>query len=185
MAESRRTSTRRAILSYDRLKQLTDESGAPWANLLIKDYQGIFQDFVFTSNEIDDLEDRVEQNEKDIVEIKEDIVEIREDIVEIKADIIDLQLRVAALEYRVYENVSTDISLTTDEFQIILCKNTLPINITLKTDPIDGDEISVIRTNATVKVIGTINNKTNLTLNVKGSAPRLVYDAAALTWWRI
>ena len=117
------------------------------------------------------LEVRVEKNEQDIIKIKEDVI--------------DLQLRVAALEYRAYENVSTTTSLTTNEFQIILCKNTSPIEITLKTDPIDGDEISVIRTNATVKVIGSINEKSNLTLNVKGSGPKFVYDADSLTWWKI
>ncbi len=159
MAEPRRVSTRRAILSYNHLKELTE-----WPSLLLDDYQGILQDFIFISDEIDKLELRVIQNEEDIV---------------------NLQLRVAALEYRVYENVSTAISLTAEEFQIILCKNTSPIDIILKTDPIDGDEISVIRTNATVKVIGTINNKTNLTLNTKGSGPKFVYDADSLTWWRI
>lgn len=171
MADPRRTSTRRAILSYDQYKDLYKSINIVLPDLLVKDYQGILQDFIFVSDEIDGLEIRVIQNEEDIVIIKEDIV--------------DLQLRVAALEYRVYENVSTTTSLTTEEFQIILCKNTLPIEITLKTDPIDGDEISVIRTNATVKVIGSINNKTNLTLNVKGSGPKFVYDAADLTWWRI
>jgi hypothetical protein len=173
MAEPRHTLTRRAILSYDRYKSLYKEAvpSITLPDLLVKDYQGIFQDFVFTVGEIDNLEVRVEKNEQDIIEIKEDIV--------------DLQLRVAALEYRVYKNVSTTISLTTEEFQIILCKNTSPIEITLKTDPIDGDEISVIRANGSVKVIGTINGKVNLTLNIKGSGPKFVYDAAALTWWKI
>lgn len=171
MAIPRRTSTRRAVLSYDQYKDLYKGIGIIMPDLLVKDYQGILQDFVYTSDEIDGLEVRVAENE--------------EDIVELKIDVIDLQLRVAALEYRVYENVSTTVNLTTQEFQIILCKNTSFIEITLKTDPIDGDEISVIRTNAQVKVIGTINGKSNLTLNVKGSGPKFVYDADALTWWKI
>ena len=164
MTEPRRVSTRRAILSYDQYKDLYKSVGIVMPDLLVKDYQGILQDFVFVTDEIDALELRVIKNEEDIA---------------------DLQLRVAALEYRVYENVSTTTSLTTSEFQIILCKNTSPIEITLKTDPMDGDEVSVIRTNSSVKVIGTINKKTNLTLNVKGSGPKFVYDAADLTWWRI
>jgi hypothetical protein len=173
MALPRSTSTRRAVLSYDQYSELYKQASPPimLPDLLVKDYQGIFQDFVFTSDEIDILDVRVTANEADIVLIKEDIV--------------DLQLRVAALEYRAYENVSTTVSLTTSEFQIILCKNTLPIDVTLKTDPMDGDEVSVIRTNATVRVVGTINNKTNLILNVKGSGPKFVYDAVGLTWWRI
>ena len=171
MAEPRSTSTRRAVLSYDHYKDLWKAVGIVLPDLLVKDYQGILQDFIFTSDEIDLIDVRVTKNEADIVEIKEDIV--------------DLQLRVAALEYKVYENVSTITSLTAEEFQIILCKNTSNIEITLKTDPVGGDEISVIRTNAQVKVIGTINGKANLTLNIKGSGPKFVYDADALTWWRI
>jgi len=164
MADPRRTSTRRAVLSYDQYKDLYKSIDIVLPDLLVKDYQGILQDFVYTSDEIDTLEFRVVQNEEDIV---------------------DLQLRVAALEYRVYENVSTTTSLTAEEFQIILCKNTSSIEVTLKTDPVDGDEISVIRTNATVKVIGTINGKSNLNLNVKGSGPKFVYDESSLTWWEI
>jgi len=51
VAEPRRTKTRRAILSYSQLKEFTD-----WPDLLLKDYQGILQDFGFTADEIDDLE---------------------------------------------------------------------------------------------------------------------------------
>jgi hypothetical protein len=154
MAVPRKTSTRRAVLSYEQLRRLTTQGGFEWPDLLVKDYQGILQDFAFLADETDNLE-------------------------------LSLSERITALEYRVYENVSTTISLTAEEFQIILCKNTSNINVTLKLDPIDGDEISVIRTNATVKVIGTINGKTNLTLNRKGSGPKFRYDAADLTWWRI
>lgn len=178
MAEPRSTSTRRAVLSYDHFKELYAEAGVVIPDLLVKDYQGIFQDFVFTSDEIDRIDVRVTKNEADIIAL-----DLR--VTENEADIVDLQLRVAALEYRVYENISISANFTTEEFQIILCKNTTSIDVTLKTDPVDGDEVSVIRTNATVKIIGPINGKDNLTLNVKGSGPKFVYDAAALTWWRI
>lgn len=61
MALPRSTSTRRAVLSYDQYgelyKQATPSIVLP--DLLIKDYQGIFQDFVFTANEIDSLDVRV------------------------------------------------------------------------------------------------------------------------------
>lgn len=56
MANPRRTSTRRAILSYDRLKQLTEDSGAKWSDLLIKDYQGILQDFISNADGVDDIQ---------------------------------------------------------------------------------------------------------------------------------
>lgn len=79
MADPRRTSTRRAVLSYSQLKELTD-----WPDLLLKDYQGILQDFVFTANEIDGLEDQVEQNSEDIIAL-----DIR--VTNNEGDIVDLQ----------------------------------------------------------------------------------------------
>ena len=54
MANPRSASTRRALLSYSHLKELTD-----WPLLLLEDYQGILQDFVFTAGEIDDLDVKV------------------------------------------------------------------------------------------------------------------------------
>ena len=61
MASPRSASTRRAVLSYDRLKQLYKIASPSIVlpDLLIKDYQGIFQDFVFTSDEIDLIDIRV------------------------------------------------------------------------------------------------------------------------------
>ena len=68
MADPRRVSTRRAVLSYEQLKQLTQQSGALWPDLLVKDYQGILQDFVFIADEADELELGIAQNEVDIEE---------------------------------------------------------------------------------------------------------------------
>ena len=59
MADPRRVSTRRAILSYDQYKDLYKSIGIVMPDLLVKDYQGILQDFVFTSDEIDALEIRL------------------------------------------------------------------------------------------------------------------------------
>lgn len=52
MAVPRRVSTRRAVLSYSQIKEMNPE----WADLMVKDYQGILQDFAFTADEIDTLE---------------------------------------------------------------------------------------------------------------------------------
>ena len=66
MADPRSTSTRRAVLSYSQLKELVD-----WPDLLLKDYQGILQDFVFTADEIDNLEVKVTVNEADITDLQD------------------------------------------------------------------------------------------------------------------
>lgn len=157
MAEPRRVSTRRAVLSYSQIKDFTE-----WPDLLVKDYQGILQDFAFTSDEIDDLEARVIQNEADIVVIK--------------ADIVDLQLRVADLEYRVFNIVNTTTSLVSGPFDTILCKNTTSINITLDTDAKENDEVNIKRKGGEVVVIGLIDGFTNKTINILNYSMKLVFD---------
>jgi hypothetical protein len=164
VADPRRTSSRRAALSYDQLKRLTDEAGFRWPDLLIKDYQGIIQDTTFLSDEVDDLELRVVQNE--------------EDIEVLQAEVLDLQERVEDLEYRVFETILTTASLTAEEFQTIICRNTSPIEILLKTLPLKDDEINIKRKPeaASVKVIGEIDGETFKVLNVRNYSMKLVFD---------
>jgi len=66
MADPRQASTRRAALGYDQLRRMTRESGNEWPALLIKDYQGILQDFVFLANDADLFDERITQNSEDI-----------------------------------------------------------------------------------------------------------------------
>ncbi|MAO21791.1 MAG: hypothetical protein CMJ25_13670 [Phycisphaerae bacterium] len=71
MAKPRKTSTRRAVLSYDHYKDLWKGVGIVLPDLLVEDYQGILQDFIFTSDEIDLIDIRVTKNESDIVELQD------------------------------------------------------------------------------------------------------------------
>ena len=59
MALPRSTSTRRAVLSYSQYKDLYKDAGVELPDLLVKDYLGIFQDFVFTADEVDTVDARV------------------------------------------------------------------------------------------------------------------------------
>jgi hypothetical protein len=59
MALPRSTSTRRAVLSYSQYKDLYKKAGVELPDLLVKDYLGIFQDFVFTADEVDTVDARV------------------------------------------------------------------------------------------------------------------------------
>jgi hypothetical protein len=155
MADPRRVSTRRAVLSYDQLKQLTKEAGFQWPDLLVKDYQGIIQDFIFTAEEIDDLELRVLENEIDIA---------------------DLQSRVAVLEYKAFKTVITTDSLTTAGYQVIICKNTIPIVITLELSPQDETEVHIKRRGEEVTIIGTINGLVDRVINIPQWSDHLIYD---------
>ena len=42
-----------------------------WTDLMVKDYQGILQDFAFTADEVDGLEVIVFENSSDIVELQD------------------------------------------------------------------------------------------------------------------
>ena len=65
---------------------------------------------------------------------------------------------------------------TTERNQIIICKNTSSINVTLDTQALEEDTVHVKRTNAVVRVIGTVDGKTNITLNVKFFSAHLVFN---------
>ena len=155
MADPRSTATRRAVLSYDQLKQLTEESGAQWPNLLIKDYQGIIQDFVFTSNELDEIDARVTINE---------------------AAIANLNIRVDVLEFKSTKVINTITSLTTEGYQTIICRNTVPITITLELSPVNGTEVNIKRGGEEVTVIGLIDGTADRVINIPQWSMKLVFD---------
>ena len=153
MAETpRRTSTRRAVLSYDQLKKLTIDSGSEWPDLLVKDYQGILQDTAFLADETD----KVEASLIERVDALED--------------------KVVALEYKTFTIVPTTESIEALGFQIVVCKNTSAINITLNPEAILDDEVHIKRRGGVVNVIGTIDGFTNKRINVKYYSMHLVYD---------
>ena len=103
----------------------------------------------------DTLEGRVEQNE---------------------LNILDLQQRVDILEFKVFKKVITTDSLTTSGYQIIICKNTSPITITLELSPEDETEVHVKRRGAEVTIIGTIDGLVDRVLNIPQWSDHLVYD---------
>lgn len=70
MANPRRTSTRRAVLSYDQYKELYASIGIIMPELLVKDYQGILQDFISNADSIDEVDIRITENKADILEIQ-------------------------------------------------------------------------------------------------------------------
>jgi len=66
MADPRSSQTRRAFLSYARLKELTN-----FPELMLDDYQGIQQDFNYTADELDLIDARVIVNEGDILDLQD------------------------------------------------------------------------------------------------------------------
>ena len=84
--------------------------------------------------------------------------------------------QIGALEIKEFEVVNTTVNLTTSLNQIIICRNPLPIEITLNTQAIEGDEIHIKRRDASIDVIGSIDGFTNKTINVLNYSMHLVFD---------
>ena len=84
------------------------------------------------------------------------------------------------IEFKAFVIVNTTESLTTTRNQIIICKNTVPINITLNPDAVIFEEVHIKRRGAEVNVIGTIDGLTDITLNIESWSTHLVFDG--LDW---
>lgn len=84
--------------------------------------------------------------------------------------------KINSLELKEFEIVNTSVSLTTEEFQIIICKNTAPIEVTLDTQAIENDEVHIKRRGKKITVIGSIDGFTNMIINVKNYSMHLVFD---------
>lgn len=72
--------------------------------------------------------------------------------------------------------VVTTVNETSNLNQIFICKNPDPIEITLDTQAIEGDEVHIKRRNAKVTVIGSIDGKTNKVINIKNYSMHVVFD---------
>ena len=156
MADPRSTISRRAALSNERLKELTAKSGFRWPDLLINDYQGIIQDSVFLADEIDDLELVVIDNTKRIG---------------------DVELRLDDLEARIFKTVIINSDYLALPFQVVLCDNNSPIEVTLITSAVKDDMIHVMRKNEQVTTLGLIDDdNTGRIFNVKYQSELYIFD---------
>lgn len=60
--------------------------------------------------------------------------------------------------------------------QVLICKNTVPITVTLPVAPPIGTVVHVKRRNDVVTVIGTIDGLTDIIINVVNYSVHLYYD---------
>ena len=80
--------------------------------------------------------------------------------------------------------VSVTGNYTTTGFvdtEILICSNSVPINITLNSDN-DGQQVIIKRQNAEVKLLGngnTVDGESSMILGVKYDAPHLIYTTSA------
>lgn len=93
--------------------------------------------------------------------------------------------RINSLELKAFELIETSASITTEPFQIIDCINTVKVEITLDPDAIGADEVHIARSGATVDIIGIVNGKTNIRLNIKGFSVHLIKQITGPGWLQI
>lgn len=93
--------------------------------------------------------------------------------------------RINSLELKEFELVETAVALTTNPFEVIDCINTGLIEVTLDPQAIGKDEVHIARSGATVDIIGVVNGKTNVRLNVKGFSIHLIKQITGTGWLQI
>ena len=105
-----------------------------------------------------------------------DVDDSKQDITSSSSRISRNAARINSLELKEFEIVNTTVALTTFRNQIIICKNTGSINITLDPKAIEGDEVHIKRSSDVVEVIGQVDGLTNLTINVPLFSLHLVFN---------
>ncbi len=84
--------------------------------------------------------------------------------------------RINSIELKEFEIVNTTVDVTTKEFQVIICKNAVAINVTLDPKAIRDDEVHIKRRDAEVNVIGPIDGFTEKVINVLNYSMHLIFD---------
>jgi len=84
--------------------------------------------------------------------------------------------KINSLELKQFEIITTTTSLTTSRNQIIICRNTSPISITLDPQAVADDEVHIKRRGAEVEEIGLIDGLTNRTVNLLNWSDHLIFD---------
>jgi len=72
--------------------------------------------------------------------------------------------------------VVTTTSLTARAYDLVICNNSSPIDITTPINPIQGDIFNVKRKDAQVTVLGIIDGVTDKIINVQYWSMKLAYD---------
>lgn len=66
--------------------------------------------------------------------------------------------------------------------QLLICNNTAAATVTLNTAPFDGEILHVKRRGASVSFTGTIDGRTDFSIQIPYQAIKLVYTASAGEW---
>jgi len=91
--------------------------------------------------------------------------------------------KINALERVDFEVETVTENFTTKRNQILICRNTIGIEVTLDTSSIEGDQVHIKRRDAYIDVIGMVDGVTNVRINLLKYSLFLVYDG--IDWSQI
>jgi len=94
-------------------------------------------------------------------------------------------VRINSLELKEFELIETAVALTTKPFEIIDCINSGLIEITLDPNAIAKDQVHIARSGGRVRILGVINGKNNLDLNIKEASVNLIKKITGPGWLQI
>jgi hypothetical protein len=84
--------------------------------------------------------------------------------------------RINSLELKEFEIVQVTNDTQTDKNQILICKNTSPITITLDPQAVEDDEVHIKRRGASITVLGSVDGNSSRVINRELWSDHLVFD---------
>jgi len=75
-----------------------------------------------------------------------------------------------------------DTARSTTGDQIVICRNSSPLTLTLNPNPRDGEKVTIIRKDASVTIVGNINGGASVMLSSKNDILDVYYTLAAGEW---
>jgi hypothetical protein len=105
-----------------------------------------------------------------------DIDDSKQDITSTSSRVSRNAARINSIELKEFEIINTTVGVTTEEFQVIICKNVAPISIILDPQAVEDDEVHIKRRGGIINVIGSIDGFTNMRINRKNYSMHLIFD---------
>lgn len=84
--------------------------------------------------------------------------------------------KINALEKTTFDIETVTADFTTSGRQILICRNTAPINVTLDPQAIEEDQLHIKRRGQKINIIGTVDGKLNPVINIQQFSTELVFD---------
>jgi hypothetical protein len=81
-----------------------------------------------------------------------------------------------SVKLKEFEILTTTESLTTKKYQIIICRNTIPITVTLDPNAVKDDEVHIKRRGEEITVIGLVDGLSDPVINVLNWSVHYVFD---------